>query len=257
MNSLAIILLLTVIGLFVGVLVGAIGIGGVVLVPSLHYIGGIDIHVAIASCMFSYLFTGVVGSVLFARRGSIRWPMMGWLCAGAMPGAFAGAAAVSLTAGRTLEFLIAALVILAGANALRKDARAETSKPTIGGAKLAVIGAVTGFGSAMSGTGGPLLLVPIMVWMKLPVLMAVGLSQAIQIPVAALATIGNVRYGQIDYELGIGIAAVLVLGLTLGVRIAHALPADRLKNIVAIVLICVGVMIVARIGYQTLISGTG
>ena len=46
----------------VGVLIGAIGIGGVLLVPMLTYVLGISIHVAIATAMFSYLFTGIVGA---------------------------------------------------------------------------------------------------------------------------------------------------------------------------------------------------
>ena len=37
----------------VGVLIGAIGIGGVLLVPMLTYVLGISIHVAIATAMFS------------------------------------------------------------------------------------------------------------------------------------------------------------------------------------------------------------
>lgn len=253
MISSATILLLASIGLFVGVLIGGIGIGGVLLVPALAYIGGVDIHVAIAACMFSYLFTGFLGATLYARRGSIHWPMMGWLCAGAMPGAFAGAATVSATPGWILELLIAALVIFAGLQALGKEKPGAVSRQAMGGAGLFVIGAVTGFGSAMSGTGGPLILVPVMVWLKIPVLVAVGLSQAIQIPVAALATVGNIRYGQVDYGLGIGIAAVLMIGVAVGVRVAHALPEKRLKVIVAVVLIGVGMMIVARIAARTLV----
>ncbi len=70
---------------FVGVLIGSIGIGGVLLVPTVTYLGGIEIHTAIAVAMFSYLFTGAVGATIYARRRSIRWAMAIWLCAGAMP----------------------------------------------------------------------------------------------------------------------------------------------------------------------------
>ena len=54
--------------------------------------------------------------------------------------------------------------------------------------QLLVIGAITGFGSALTGTGGPVVLVPILVWCEMPILAAVGLSQAIQMPIALLAT---------------------------------------------------------------------
>ena len=86
------------IGLLVGVLIGAIGVGGVLLVPVLTYIGGIEIHVAIASAMVAYFFAGGVGSIEFSRQGSIRWSDAAWLGGGAMPGAFAGAAATSVGA---------------------------------------------------------------------------------------------------------------------------------------------------------------
>ena len=102
----------------VGVLIGGIGIGGVLLVPVLTYIFGIDVHMAIAAAMFSYLFSGLVGATLYARKRSINWKMALWLFAGAMPAAFMGALAVSAVPARGLEFLIAALIVFAGAHAL-------------------------------------------------------------------------------------------------------------------------------------------
>ncbi len=48
------------VAIIVGVLIGAIGIGGVLLVPMLTYALGFGIHVAIATAMFSYLFSGAV-----------------------------------------------------------------------------------------------------------------------------------------------------------------------------------------------------
>lgn len=238
------------VGLLVGALIGCIGVGGVLLVPALVYIGGIDIHTAIASCMLSYLFSGLVGAIMYANRGSIRWSMAGWLCAGAMPGAFLGAATVALVPGRALEFIIAILIIFAGVDALLRRNSDERGANTMGKLQLTVVGAVTGFGSAMTGTGGPLVLVPILIWLKLPVLTAVGLSQIIQVPVATLATAGNLLYGNVDIALGLAIAVLLMAGVAIGARVAHAVSPALLKRIVATVMIAVGAMIALRIGYQ-------
>lgn len=238
--------LLVLLGLAVGVLIGCIGIGGVLLVPSLTYIGGLQVHVAIATCMFSYLFSGAVGALEFARRGSIRWSMCGWLCAGAMPGAFLGAANVSVIPGVYLELLIAALILLSGVHALlRRDGSGEGRVPGV--TQLVIIGAITGYGSAMSGTGGPLLLVPILVYLRVPMLTAVGLGQVIQLPIAALATWGNLVYGNVDFAVGLGIAALLMIGVTAGARIAHWVPSHVLRRIVAVVLLLVSVLILARL----------
>jgi hypothetical protein len=110
---------------------------------------------------------------------------------------------------------------------------------------------VTGYGSAMSGTGGPLLLVPILVWLKMPVLTAVGLSQVIQLPIAALATWGNLVYGNVDIAVGLGIAILLMAGVAAGARIAHWVPARVLRRIVALVLLAVGALIVTRLSLGT------
>lgn len=243
---------LAAVALLVGVLIGCIGVGGVLLVPALVYIGGIDIHVAIASCMVSYIFSGAAGAFAYARAGSIRWKPGLALIAGAMPGAFAGAAAVALVPGRTLEFLIAALVLFAGFNALRGPASSTGRREELRTPALVFIGLVTGVGSAMSGTGGPLVLVPILVWLGLPVLAAVGLSQVIQLPLATLATLGNLRYGEVDLALGLGIAVLLMAGVTLGARLAHRLSAVHLRMVVAWALVLVGVFVLVRATWASL-----
>ena len=46
-------ILTTLVAVIVGVMIGAIGIGGVLLVPTLTYILGLGIHVAIATAMFT------------------------------------------------------------------------------------------------------------------------------------------------------------------------------------------------------------
>ncbi|MEE8307193.1 MAG: TSUP family transporter, partial [Gammaproteobacteria bacterium] len=64
----------------VGVLIGAVGIGGVLLVPSLYLLAGIDVHEAVPACTLSYLATGVIGVIVYARHGSIQWNKVFWLC---------------------------------------------------------------------------------------------------------------------------------------------------------------------------------
>ena len=242
-----------ILGLFVGVLIGCVGVGGVLLVPGLVYLLGMDVHTAIATCMFSFLFSGAAGAIEYARRGSIRWSMTLWLCACAMPAAYVGAAAVSILPGRWLEGIVAALLLFSGVYALRRRA-GDSSRALASPLGLGMVGAFTGFGSALSGTGGPLLLIPILVWMKVPLLTAVGLGQVIQLPIAALASVGNFQLGEVDIEAGLAIAVLLVLGVVAGARLAHRFPASALKAIVAGVLITVGVAMASRMLYATWID---
>ncbi|HJP07707.1 MAG: hypothetical protein CL395_09405 [Acidiferrobacteraceae bacterium] len=231
----------------VGVMIGAIGIGGVLLVPLLVYVLGVSIHSAIAIAMFSYLFSGTVGAFEYVRRGSIQWRLGFWLCLGGMPGAYAGAMTGWLTPGVILESAIGLLVLLTGAQALRPESQNAHASDSLAPAVLLGIGVFTGFISAITGTGGPLVLVPLLIWLKVPALAAVGLSQIIQIPIALLATGGNLIFGQVDFALALGISAMLVIGVIFGARLAHRLSRETLKRFIAFVLLAVGATMLARI----------
>ena len=108
------------IGLVVGVLIGAIGIGGVLLVPALTCLGGMAIHAA--SAMVAYFFAGSMGAIEFSRQGSIRWSDAAWLAADAMPGAFIGAASASAAPAF-------ALLMTGMSGPMHSSARAEAGRP--------------------------------------------------------------------------------------------------------------------------------
>jgi uncharacterized membrane protein YfcA len=78
-------------GLLAGFFIGAAGIGGVILVPALVYFAGAPILAAISGAMLSYILTGLFGTLLYAKAKFIQWDMAGWLFAGAIPAALAGA----------------------------------------------------------------------------------------------------------------------------------------------------------------------
>lgn len=226
-------------------LIGSVGVGGILMVPALIYLAGIDIHIAIASCLFSYAFNGLIGAFLYARQGSIRWSSGLWLCAGAMPGAWLGATLVNHLAGVWVAMIIAAFVLFAAINSIRseqsKDDQQQINNEAVtrfnSPVPLLSIGLVTGAGSALSGSGGPLILVPALVWLKWPVLTAVGLGQLIQIPISLLADVANFQAGAIDIPLGLAIAATVTAGVAIGAKIAHRQPAASLRKLVIVALI--------------------
>ncbi|MEP3525852.1 MAG: sulfite exporter TauE/SafE family protein [Hyphomicrobiales bacterium] len=240
-------------GLIAGLLIGCVGIGGVILIPLLTYLGGIDIRTAIAAAMFAYLISGTVGTIIYARHKSIRWDLVIWMSVGAMPAALAGAFTVNISPGVFLEACIGILAIASGIQTLiTKVANNETIDVALGKKKLVSIGATTGFLSALTGTGGPLVLIPILMWIQLPVLMAIGLAQAIQLPIAILATAGNAYAGTLDIVLGCALGVGISLGAWGGSNFAHRLPRPTLRLIVAILLIIVGTIIISKLIYNML-----
>jgi hypothetical protein len=198
--------------------------------------------------MFGYLFCGLIGSWLYARRSSIDWGSTAWLGASAMPGAFAGALLAARLSGEVLLVFIGVAVILSGLRALLRRGVGGTGRDALPVPMLLAIGFGVGLGSAITGTGGPVLLVPLLMWLRVPVLAAVGLSQAIQVPIAGLASAGNFISGHLDPRLAILLSIGLTLGSAVGARIAHALPSLFLTRLVAVVLLLVGVLLIVRTG---------
>ncbi|MDE1926882.1 MAG: sulfite exporter TauE/SafE family protein, partial [Burkholderiales bacterium] len=76
--------LLLCVALLVGLFIGAVGVGGILLIPALGYLTGLPVQVAMATSLFTFIFTGIVGTVLFQRRGSIDWRLTLPLCAGGL-----------------------------------------------------------------------------------------------------------------------------------------------------------------------------
>lgn len=235
-------------GLGAGLLIGCVGIGGVILVPALVYLADVPIHVAIAAAMFAFLLSGVVGTIVFARSNSIRWDMTAWMWAGAMPAAFAGALAANAVSAPLIELAVGALTAASGVHSLLGQARPEPADGgTISNPVLAIIGAITGFTSALTGTGGPLVLIPILVALKMSVLGAIGLAQAVQLPIAVLATGGNVIAGSLDIVLGSILGFGIVFGTWAGAKLAHVLPRSILRAFVSALLVIVGGLILVKL----------
>jgi uncharacterized protein len=240
-------LIVLVSALIVGVLIGCVGIGGVLLPPALVYFGGFDLHLAMATSMWSFLFTGSVGTLAYSRRNSVDWRMVSWLSAGTVPSAVLGALSNAALPGDVLTVLLAALIVAAGVNALTKAPSAERPAHSFGNLLLFLIGAFVGFGSALTGTGGPVLLVPILIFMRTPVLSAIAASQAVSIPVAFFSTIGYVLFSQVDFVFGTALGLIAAVGVVIGVLIAHAVPVVALRRIVAVSLVGVGALIIVRV----------
>ncbi len=219
--------------LVVGVFIGAVGVGGVLLVPALMMFSGLSVHQAAATALFSFLFTGVLGGVMFSRRGTIDWKVAGPVCAGAFALSFAGAALGGRIPAAVLMWIIAAILFAAGLYIVLPNARNNPEHRGNGNARgtaaLLGMGAVSGFGAGISGAGGPLFSVPLMLALQFDPLVAVGTGQVVQIASSLSGSLGNLGYGSIQYGLAFPVTIVELIGVLLGVRIAHAVPGNQLR----------------------------
>jgi uncharacterized protein len=110
--------------LVVGLLIGCVGIGGVLLPPALVYLAGLGFHAAAATSTWAFVFCAAAGTLSYSGRGSIDWRMAAWLGAGVVPAAFAGAWANAALPEGLLMAILAALLVLTGADALLRGSPA-------------------------------------------------------------------------------------------------------------------------------------
>lgn len=246
---------IAILGLAAGLLIGCVGIGGVILVPALIFFGGVPIRIGIPAAMFAYILSGLVATAVFARNKSINWNKAILLCIAAAPPAFAGAWAVSVVNPQLLELFLGLLTFLSGVNALKGQSESHAAgRGDVSSKTLVGVGAGVGFFSSVSGTGGPLILVPILVSMSMPVITAIGLSQAIQVPIAIAATAGNILYGTLDLTLSGVLAVSITVGSWYGAKLAHAVSRLVLRRIVATLLVVVGLFILGNVLRHFLIA---
>jgi uncharacterized protein len=240
--------------LLVEVLIGCVGVGGVLLPPALVYLGGFGFHAAAATSTWAFLFCGVAGTLSYSGRRSIDWRMAAWLGAGVVPTAIGGAWAHTALPEGLLMALLAALMVLTGADTLLRSPDNAGRARHLRAPAVLTIGAFVGFGSALTGTGGAVLLVPVLLLVRTLVLATVGAAQAVALPIVIFSTAGSVLYGSVHFALGTAAGLVGAIGVVAGARIAHAAPAAGLRRLVAMALLCAGLLIAARTAWGATVS---
>ena len=220
------------------------------LIPALSAFAGLSIHAAMATALFTFAFTGVTGTIMFQRRGSIDWSVTRPVLLGAVFFAFVGAWVNSLTGPGALALILAGLIIFAGVYTLARwhgmPEPAFTGHPRAQNFLLLGLGAIAGFGSGLTGVGGPALSVPLMVLCGFPALTSIGTSQVIQIVAAVSGTLANLKYGTIDYGVAATVTLLEITGVFAGARIVHAVNADLLRKFVAVLCVAVGAWLMGR-----------
>lgn len=242
-------LLLAGVATVVGLFIGTVGVGGVLMVSYLALYGGLTIHQAAATALFTFLFTGILGTWLFQRRGSIEWRIAAPVCAGAAAFGYVGAAVAAAIDARSLAVLIALVVVGAGVYVLVPPRSAQVHRTGRGWHEqtlLAGVGAISGFGSGLSGAGGPLFSVPLMVILRYVPLAAVGVSQVLQIIAAVSGSLGNLRHDAIDFRVAALVTVFELAGVMIGVRIAHAASETMLCRLAGALCVVAGGLLAAR-----------
>lgn len=253
-------------GACAGLLAGLLGVGGgLVIVAALAWLLPLQgvpeahtMHVALATSLASIVLTGLSSARSHARRGSVLWPTVWTLVPGLLIGGMIGAVFAAALASETLRYVVAGFCLLAGSQLAFGTPRAAhpRSDPPRSPA-LAAAGLGIGGLSAVVGIGGGSLTVPLLVWLGVPPVRAVGSSSACGVAIALASAAsyallspsapllpGSVGYVYLPAALGIALASVLMAPL--GTRLAHRLSGPALKRVFAGFLYLVGLSLLLR-----------
>ena len=147
---------------------GATSLGGVLVAPALNGLRGEPFPGAIAASSFAFLLTGLMALAQSEESILERVRADAPLHTGALLGAAAGAALTAWTPETWIRLWIGAIALASGVHnlwllhRLQQGASPKASDRWPSRGALAAMGLVVGLGSALSGTGGPLLLLPLL-----------------------------------------------------------------------------------------------
>ncbi|MEV6846378.1 sulfite exporter TauE/SafE family protein [Actinoplanes sp. NPDC051411] len=235
-------ILLVAVAVVAGLLIGAVGIGGVLLPPALIWLVGLDPHTAAGTASWCFLFTSLVGITAYAKRRALPWRLALLLTAGAAPAAAGGALTNGIAPEWVLHLALAALTLGTGVyNLLPRRPRAD--RESLPAVAAVLVGAGVGFGSALTGTGGAVLLVPVLLSLAVGPRTAVAASQLIGLPLVAFACAAFGGNGQIRYGLGTLLGIVSGAAVVAGAAMAGRLPQHRLRQAASATLVGVGILL--------------
>ncbi len=247
--------------LAVGVVVGLTGMGGgALMTPMLVLFFGIDPLTAVSSDLVASAVMKPVGSVVHLRRGTVNLKLVGWLCIGSVPAAFAGVLvlksfgdaeevqnAVKIALG--IALLLTAVLLMVRAY-LRLVERARTrdgmgeplpqERPEVRVRPIptVLLGVLGGLFVGMTSVGsGSLIIIGLMLLyrgLKASQLVGTDLVQAV--PLVASAAIGHALFGDLDLSVSLPLIIGGVPGAYVGARLSARLPGGIIRRALAFVL---------------------
>ena len=252
----------------VGGCIGICGIAGFLL--PLLYTGGLgfDVTYALALSFLAFLVSGIIGSFNYYKAGNLEVRMSLKLGIGSLIGAIAGVFLQSMIEKSTAKTILYLVVLFSGASILvrmwneKRKADSVSAKKVISDGKnsassnpshpksiadhmgfLIFLGITTGAICSLSGAGGPVLVMPLLVACGVSARIAVGVALFDSVFIAIPACIGYLS--RITWTEVLGLLVLIVLthgiGVWLGSRFAGKVPVQGLKIFVAVFSVCIAI----------------
>lgn len=213
-------------GVVAGLMSGFFGIGGgVVLVPLLILVAGLDQRRAAATSLLAIAPTALAGTLGYGARGEVDVAAGLLVGAGGVAGALLGARALRRLPIGVLRWMFVALLV-AVASSLFVDVPLRSERVELGAGSAAAyvaLGVFVGLASALFGIGGGVIAVPALMGLfGVPMLVAKGTSLLTMLPTSVAGSVPQLRRRLVDPGFAAVVGAGAVAGSFGGVAVAHA-----------------------------------
>ena len=188
-------LIIVIANILIGGMIGLTGIAGFLLPMLYSGFLGMSTMQGLALSFFAFLISGVLGAYNYYRAKNLDLKLAVWISIGSFIGAIGGVRLNLLIEEGMVKKILYLVVLLSGLSILlRKEPGEEKEKDQteqkIPPVFWLIFGAVTGLICALSGAGGPILVMPLLVVLKAPVRTAVGIALFDSIFIAIPSSIG-------------------------------------------------------------------
>lgn len=227
----------------VGLCIGWCGVAGFLLPILFTGACGLSVTESLLASFLCFAVSGAIGAFNYHRRGELPLRPALTLSAGSLAGGLMGAALGGLLAAETVKVLLYLVVLLSGmAIAFRelRPRKAARPQPMPPAAALLPLGLITAVICALSGAGGPVLVMPLLVALGVPAKMAVGVAllDSVFIALPAIAVYGSQCDPMALLPMLAAAAASHAVGVSIGSATAARVPQSLLKRGVAAFSIC-------------------
>nr|WP_296063865.1 sulfite exporter TauE/SafE family protein [uncultured Actinoplanes sp.] len=239
-------------GLGVGIVVGLTGMGGgALMTPILVLVFGVPPVAAVSSDLAASAVMKPFGGFVHARRGTVNWALVRWLCVGSIPSAFLGVLLLRLlgddeSVQQTIRIALGVALLLAAGGLLlkswttRRHGTASTSHAVrVKPLPTALLGALGGLvvGLTSVGSGSLIIVALLAMYPRLRANDLVGTDLVQAIPLVAAAAAGHALFGDLHLDLAAAVLAGSIPGVLIGSRISSRAPAGLVRAALVIVLL--------------------
>lgn len=240
-------LILPVLGVAIGFLSGFFGIGGgTMLVPMLLYFG-YDIKTAVGISIMQMVFSSIFGSYLNNKKGSLDYKSGVKVGIGGLVGGLGSGYLVNHLSNNTLAYIFLAFVIVSIAKFFTSPAVHESSREA-NSIVLFFIGFFVALFAMSVGVGGSILITPILAsFFRFDIKKAVAIGLFFVIFSSISGFISLSYFGLVDYSSGVIIGIFSLIGVYIGINIAHKTDPKRHKNLILFLYIIIFLLMVNKI----------